>query len=159
MPVPDKQPLHRYNHLVSEIEAVYHEISLRLGVSDSTMIVLYTICDQGGSCLLQDICRYSGLSRQTLNSALRRMEEQGLLYLMPVDQKSKRACLTKTGDALAQRTALRLMQAENAIFSSWAPEDVERYLELTGRFLQGLREKARELAGDARQQENKKGEV
>ena len=47
----------RYNHLLGEINAVYHEMSLRLGLSDSAMIILYTICDVGNSCPLQDLCR------------------------------------------------------------------------------------------------------
>ena len=37
----------RCNHLLGEIEAVYHEIALKFGLSDSTMIILYTICDEG----------------------------------------------------------------------------------------------------------------
>ena len=60
----------RYNHLLGEIEAVYHEMSLKLGLSDSAMIILYTICDEGDSCLLQDICLRSGMSKR----------EKGLLY-------------------------------------------------------------------------------
>ena len=45
----------RYNHLISEIDAVYHEISLKFGLSDSALIILYTICEHGDSCLLRDI--------------------------------------------------------------------------------------------------------
>ena len=67
--------MRRYNHLLGEIDGVYHEMSLKLGLSDSAMIVLYTICDSGSSCLLRDICRYSGLSKQTVNSALRKLED------------------------------------------------------------------------------------
>lgn len=44
--------MRRYNHLLGETEAVYHEMSLKLGLSDSAMIILYTICDSGTSCLL-----------------------------------------------------------------------------------------------------------
>ena len=39
----------RFNHLLEEIDAVYHEMSRRLGLSDSAMIILYTICDLGGT--------------------------------------------------------------------------------------------------------------
>ena len=70
---PSKE-MRRYNHLVGEIDGVYHEMSLRLGLSDSAMIVLYTLCDSGGPCPLRDICRRSGLSKQTVNSALRKLE-------------------------------------------------------------------------------------
>lgn len=137
--------MHRYNHLVSELDAVYHEISLKLGLSDSAMIILYTLCDNGGSCLLQKICRCSGLSKQTVNSALRKLESEGALYLEPAGSKSKNVCLTQAGRLLAERTALRLIRAENELVAAWPQEDVQRYLELTERFLQDLREKAKEL--------------
>ena len=58
----------RFNHLLGEMDAAYHEMSLKLGLPDSAMIVLYTICDNGECCLLQDICRRSGLSKQTPES-------------------------------------------------------------------------------------------
>ena len=54
----------RFNHLLGEIEAVYHEMALKFGQSDSVMNILYTICDYGESCPLQEICRRSGISKQ-----------------------------------------------------------------------------------------------
>ena len=44
--------LKRYNYLFGETDAVYHEISLKLGLSDSAMKILYTICDNDTSCLI-----------------------------------------------------------------------------------------------------------
>lgn len=69
--------LKRYNYLFGEIEAVYHEISLQMGLSDSVSRILYAICDEGDRCPLSLICRRTGLSKQTVNSALRRLEEEG----------------------------------------------------------------------------------
>lgn len=135
----------RYNYLFCETGAVYHEASLRLGLSDSAMTVLYTICDNGGSCLLQEICRCSGLSKQTINSAIRKLEREGALYLESTGGRVKNVCLTNAGEILVKRTALRIIKMENAIFSSWPKEDVETYLELTERFLLDLKEKTKEL--------------
>ena len=73
--------LKRLNYLTSEIDAAYHEAARKLGLSDSTMMVLYAACNNGGSCLLSDICKISGTSKQTINSALRKLEADGLIYL------------------------------------------------------------------------------
>lgn len=135
----------RFNYLLGETEAIYHEVSLRLGLSDSAMKVLYTICDNGGSCLLQEICRRSSLSKQTLNSAIRKLEREGVLYLESTGGRVKKVCLTDEGETLVSRTALRIIKMENAIFSFWPKEDVETYLELTERFLLDLKKKAKEL--------------
>ena len=137
--------MRRYNHLVGEIDGVYHEMSLKLGLSDSAMIVLYTICDSGSSCPLRDICLRSGLSKQTVNSALRKLEAEGVVYLEPVSARSKSVCLTEAGQALAAETAGKIIRIENDIFDSWPQADVEQYLELTERFLLALRDKAEQL--------------
>ena len=135
----------RYNHLLGEIEAVYHEMSLKLGLSDSAMIILYTICDEGDSCLLQDICLRSGMSKQTINSALRKLEKEGIVYLKPADLRGKKVCFTEKGRDLAKSTAVRMIEAETEILASWSKEDVEKYLELTERFLSALKVKAKEI--------------
>ena len=51
---PVSKVMKRYNYLLGELNAVYHEMSLKLGLSDSAMIILYTICDQGERCPLQE---------------------------------------------------------------------------------------------------------
>lgn len=135
----------RYNHLLGEINAVYHEMSLRLGLSDSAMIILYTICDAGNSCPLQDICRRSGLTKQTINSAIRKLEREGILYLKTAGPKTKNVCLTDAGKQLAEQTAMRIIQIENEIFVSWTQTDVQKYLELTEAFLLDLQEKSKNL--------------
>ena len=135
----------RFNHLLGEIQGVYHEMFLKLGLSDSAMDILYTICDNGDSCLLQDICRRSGLSKQTINSALRKLEREGIVYSEQAGVKGKNVCLTEKGKELAGDTAVRVIEAENGILASWPEEDVKRYLELTERFLVGIKEKAKEI--------------
>lgn len=134
--------LKRYNYLLGEINAQYHEMSLKLGLSDSAMMILYTICDSGESCLLQEICRRTGLSKQTINSAIRKLEGEGILYLEPIGAKNKNVCLTEWGKELAGNTAMRIMEAENAVFADWPEEDVAQYLALTERFLEAIRERA-----------------
>ena len=135
----------RCNHLQGEIEAAYHEAALKFGLADSTQFILYTICYLGDNCPLSDIVRMTGISKQTINSALRNMEKQGLIRLASATPKTKNVVLTEKGEILAQKTVIRLMQAEDEIFSSWTEEDVQKYLELNDRFLNGLKEKINAL--------------
>lgn len=135
----------RFNHLISEIEATYHEIFWKLKLSDSAIQVLYTICNDGQDCLLQDICYHTGLSKQTINSAVRKLEAEHAVYLEPVGSKSKKVCLTESGKQLADQTAGRVIRAENEIFASWPAEDVQKYLDLTEAYLLALRRKTTEF--------------
>ena len=104
--------LKRVNYLLSEINAVYREASSALGISDSVMQILYTICNYGDSCLLGDILRMTGLPKQTVNSALRKLEGEGVVYLRSAEKKKKSVHLTEQGKSLASTTVLRLMEME-----------------------------------------------
>lgn len=56
MNVQSSASLKRLNHLQCEMSVVYHEMSHLCGLSDSTMQILYTICNfDEESCLLRDI--------------------------------------------------------------------------------------------------------
>lgn len=148
MNIHSSKELRRYNYLVNEINNFYHELALSLGLSDSSLIILYAICDSNGSCLLKDICHNSGISKQTVNSALRKLEAEDIIYLESVDAKSKRVCLTEHGKLLADRTAGKIIEVENDIFSSWSKEDVEKYLELTERYLLDIKARGAKLKAD-----------
>lgn len=130
----------RYNHLINELDSVYHSASVKLGLSDSALQILYTLTISGGQCLLGDMLRWTGMSKQTASSSLRNLEAQGALRAEDAGGRKKMLFLTESGRELAARTALRLLNAERSIFGSWLEEDRQRFLELTERFLTALRE-------------------
>ena len=89
--------LRQYNNLYTEITAVYHDLAVKLGITDSAATILYILCTFGGSYPLGEICRRSGMSKQTANSAIRKLEQQGMVYLQAIDGRAKRVCLTPAG--------------------------------------------------------------
>ncbi len=137
--------MRRCNHLQGEIEAAYHDAALKFGLSNSTQLILYTLCWVGEPCPLGKIVRITALSKQTVNSALRKMEGQGLIHLTAAGPRAKNVHLTQAGRALAGKTVILLMQAEDEILAEWPQEDVQSYLALTEKFLNGLKEKISRL--------------
>lgn len=135
----------RYNCLTGEINAAYHEAALAFGFSDSAMFVLYILCDSGGECRLKDICRLSGLSKQTVNSAVRGLERKNIIFLKSCGGKNKTVCLTSAGKAVSEGSAMRVINAENAVFAGWKKEEINCYLKLTERFLTEFRGKIQEF--------------
>ena len=71
----------RVNYLIAQTDEVYHIIALHLGLSDSEMMVLYVLTDTGGECPLPCLLQQTGLSKQTVNSALRKLEADGSICL------------------------------------------------------------------------------
>lgn len=131
--------LKRINCLGNEMDRLYHQAALKLGVSDSVLCVLYVIHEKGDSCPLSDICAGSGISKQTINSALRNLEREGILYLEPDKGRSKRVRLTEKGRDFTARTAARLYEAECRAFDQWTEQELAQYLFLMEKYNNSFR--------------------
>ena len=64
---------------------------------------------------MNDISRLAGISKQTFNSALRKLENEGIVYLENFSGRKKKVCLTDKGKTLAKDTVLRIIAIENDI--------------------------------------------
>lgn len=137
--------LSRINLIMAETDGVYHDAAVRLGLSDSALRILYALRTQGDSCDLSLLPQLTGLTKQTINSSLRKLEESEILLLSAAGGRKKRVTLTERGQRLTERTIDPLMTLENAIFDSWPEQDLQLFLELNQRYLTQLREKIKEL--------------
>ncbi|MBR2311509.1 MAG: MarR family transcriptional regulator [Oscillospiraceae bacterium] len=134
-----RDKIHRVNCLTNDLDAIYHQAALKLGISDSAMFVLYMIHDKGDNCLLYDICRDSGISKQTINSAVRKLETDGILYLEQDKGRTKRVCLTQKGKHYMDRTVVRLFEAECNAFRDWTADEIDLYLRLLEKYNDSFR--------------------
>ena len=136
------EDMKRFNYLANEIDNAYHEAALKLHLSDSSMLILYAICSGGKNYYpLCDIYNLSGVSKQTLNSVLRKLESEGIVYLKLFGGKKKLIYLTEKGKDIVSNTVARLIEIENMIFNSWTKDEQNIYLELTQRYLSDFKEK------------------
>lgn len=142
------EQLHRVNCLGNDMNALYHQAARRLGISDSALRILYAVQERGDRCLLHDVCRDSGLSKQTINSAIRGLEKQGVLYLEQDGGKKKRICLTDAGRAYMQRTAGCLLEAESNAFAEWTQQEFAVYLNLLEKYNRAFEKQVQKLGRD-----------
>lgn len=126
--------IHQINYLTSEMESLYHQASLKLGITDSVSIVLYTIYDAKENCLLSDIYKKSGISKQTVNSAIRSLEADGILYLEQYTGRAKKIILTEEGKKYVNSTVAKLYKAEVQAFDSWSTEEINSYVRLMEKY-------------------------
>ena len=131
--------IRRINYLMTEIDALYHQAAVKMGLSDSVLCVLYTIYEAKGSCLLSEIYKKTGVSKQTINSALRKLEADGVLYLKLYKGNAKTVILTPKGEQYAEDTVARLYAAEIRAFASWSEAEMEMYISLIRKDIDSLR--------------------
>lgn len=123
-----KHELQRINCLFSDMDAAYHQAAVRLGVSDSVSVIYYLLYLNDGCCLLQDIYRLSGISKQTVNSALRKLELEALVYLEQLDGKAKKVCATEKGKPQIYAVAEKIYQAEENTLRGWTDEELACFI-------------------------------
>ncbi len=132
---PDREDiLRRINYLNSELNALYHQASVRIGLSDSASQILYFVYADQGHCRLQDIALETGLSKQTIHSAVCKLQEQGLISLEQDGGRRKLVCLTPKGQDYAASTVARIFEAEKAAYQDWSETEIEEHLRLLQKY-------------------------
>lgn len=132
--------LKKLNHLLGETEAVYHQFAVKIGVSNSVNRILYALYMADYCSSIADICLQTGLSKQTLNSSLRILEKDNIVIISAINGKAKQVSLTDKGKQFVEQNTARLVGAELYVLSQWSSQEIEQYLQLTERFLQGIRQ-------------------
>lgn len=123
-----------FTHLSGEIDSTYHEAAVKIGVSDSVLNILYVLCEKGNKCLQSEIFKLTGMSRQTINSAIRKLEKDEIVYLEQGTGRNTVVCLTEKGKKFSEEKIYPIFEIENMIWSEWTQEERNQYLELTKKY-------------------------
>ena len=110
--------LRNFNRIDKEFNDIYHEVALKMGISDSAFSIFYILHDLGDGCLQKDICYEAFANKQTVNSSIRKLEREGYLYLKQGRGRDKHIFLTETGRQFVERYIVPVVQKENAAFTA-----------------------------------------
>lgn len=133
-----------YAYLSAEITSLYHEAAVKMGISDTVLNILYVLCERGNQCLQSDIFRLTGISRQTINSAIRKLEKDGLAYLEQGEGRNTMVCLTEKGRVFSTEKVLPLFQIEDKIWNEWTVDEQEKYILFTQKYRDSFKKCLRE---------------
>lgn len=134
-----------FNQLYREIDELYHSIAVKMELSDSAFHIFYTICDLGDGCLQRDICKITSISKQTINSAVQKLEREGYLVLKQGKGRDMHIFLTDKGKEFTNRKIQPVIHMENHVFQEMSEEESHELLRLTRKYKELLQEKSKEL--------------
>lgn len=80
-----------------------------------------------------------------MNSAIRGLEADKILYLEQHTGRTKKILLTDKGKAFIQKTAASLFQAEVQAFDTWADEEINTYIRLMEKYSDCFRRQIEKL--------------
>lgn len=148
----NKDELREYLILYQRLDAVYHDFALLAGVSDSVVGIFYIIDLLGSGLRQSDLYSLAGMSRQTVNSALKKMSADGLITVKKGEGRGTNVFLTAKGRASMKRVVEPLRTAENRVFNSLTPRERREVTRLINILAGGMKESLE----DARAAQKKK---
>jgi DNA-binding MarR family transcriptional regulator len=137
-----------FNLLYKEMNDLYHEFAVSMHLSDSAQMVLYTICELGDGCLQKDICDRCFLTKQTVHSAVRKLEQEGILTLSAGKGRDMHLSLTEKGQTLVQQSVFPLAEAEYRTMEILSPQEQADMLRLTQKYVSALRRELQQITID-----------
>lgn len=137
-----KEQLYSLNRMSKKSVALYHKVALSIGISDSSLGVLYALLVAEKPCSQYDLCSDWSIPKQTINSAVATLQKKGLISLSPIAgaKNKKGITLTDTGKDFAENTVGKLRDVELRVFMELTSEEREIYLRLNKKYNQALTE-------------------
>jgi len=135
------------NSIFKENDEIYRCAAKTAGLSDCAFWILYSLREDGNSGLTQsELCHTIYLPKQTINSALKKLEGSGYLELTSADDhRSKQIRLTEKGIALADKTVDRVIGLEHNALSGLSRDEQQTFLKLFQKYTDLLKENMKEL--------------
>lgn len=136
-----KALLEQENRRYNETNLLYHVTAAQFGLSDTVFWVLYSLYSDDKPQTQAQMSAGWCLPKQTLNSAVRGMVEQGLVKLTPAPgyKHGKLLSLTEAGRTLAEKTVAQVIRAEENAIRRMGLERARQNLALGAEYLQLLR--------------------
>ena len=127
-----------FNAINGNIEAVYHMAAKKLGLSDTELNVMYILCDVGEGCPQSALYKKSGMGKSTVNSAVKKMEREGIIELKSGGGRDTFVYFTDKGRNKASETVEKLIEIENEVYDVWSVEEKKQFMELNSQFMERM---------------------
>ena len=139
--------LAEYNGIIKENDDIYRNLARIFGLSECSFWILYTLRTNDTALAQSEVCAYMYQPKQTVNSALKKMESEGYLKLEKgKDHRSKQISLTVGGIRLCERTVDRIIESERGALGRMTAEEQEMFLSLFHKYTDLLRQAMQDIS-------------
>lgn len=96
--------IQEFNQLQKKMDNIYNKLAKSSGISDTAFWIIYTVKNEKETYKQKDLCNMWFYSKQTINSSLKKLEEQNIIQLIsvPGNKKDKKVILTEYGKKIAK---------------------------------------------------------
>lgn len=137
--------LKQLNHILMQIEGLYHEIALLAGLSDSAYNILYTVLELGEGCTQTDVYRNNYMNKQTVNSSVKKLCKDGLIRLESGTGRETKLYFTKDGKSTVSDRIIPIEALENDVIEEMSADEQAEFLRLITKYLHAYQRKVQHL--------------
>ena len=139
------QMLIAFNRETKKLDDVYRSAAKSCGISECAFWILYTLRVEEKSFTQAEICEFLIEPKQTVHSALKKLEAEGYLArTSSADLRSKCVALTEKGEQFARAWIDRVLEAEAAALCAMPEGERAAFVRGLHSFCRLLEERLRE---------------
>lgn len=124
------------NRLTLDNYYYFYEISLyrnlykRYNVNQSTFWILYLVKTNSCPPYQNEIIKYTNEPKQTINTAIKKLESSGYIQLIDNGKRNKEIVITDSGNQYCQNFVDKLIQAEENVVNSLSKKEYETLMDI-----------------------------
>ncbi len=131
--------LKEYNYLYGQIQSTFREYAVKFQMSGSDIDIFYILYTHDGSCLQSDLYKESGLGKSTVNSAVKKLQKDGYVYISEKDGRDTHVFFTEQGKEYVMNTVYKMIHAEMNFFDSLSEEEYQTFTKINMAYLDALK--------------------
>ncbi len=133
------------NQLLKKMDSIYTKLAKSSGISDTAFWIIYTIKNEKETYKQKDLCNMWCYSKQTINSSLKKLEEQNIIQLIsvPGNKKDKKVILTEYGKQIAKELIEPVKEIEKKSLGNI--KERREFLNLFKKYIETMEEETRKF--------------
>ena len=128
----------------------WESVITNLGMAKAQVMVIWTLWTFEKPCTQKEICADWYENKQTINSATKKLIEEGYIDIAPSPEnfREKLLTLTEKGKLFAKRTVDKFINAEKRAFEKLTEEEQEFAISISEKYCELLKEEFEKAKGE-----------
>lgn len=123
------------NSMLCEIEKIYQLLLSAQKLTDSEYVLLFHILAMGEGCSQKDIVESTHISKKTLNSTVKKLEQDELITLKAGKYPNMLLYLTEKGKNFIRERMLPIIEIENELTKNIKDADFEVFSDIVSKYI------------------------
>lgn len=130
----------KFNVFTKKYNEFYHRYVRHTGLTETVLDILYFTDEENGGITQTELSAFMGLPVQTVNSALKKLERDGIVTLSPseANRKIRLVRLTEAGERLCREAVDPFKALEEEVLSRFSEEELSSLDRLMERYQENL---------------------